>query len=58
MTGKEFRRRRKALGLKQQQLADELGVAGETISRWETGKWKLEPWVNLALKGLESEKAA
>lgn len=56
MTGKEFKRRRKALGLKQLQLAQELGVAPETISRWENAKWTIEPWVNLALKGLESEK--
>jgi putative zinc finger/helix-turn-helix YgiT family protein len=33
----EIRRNREQLGLSQRQLADHLGVAVETISRWETG---------------------
>jgi putative zinc finger/helix-turn-helix YgiT family protein len=33
----EIRRQRDLLGLSQRQLAEHLGVAVETISRWETG---------------------
>jgi putative zinc finger/helix-turn-helix YgiT family protein len=33
----EIREQRKALGLTQEQLAVRLGVAQETLSRWETG---------------------
>lgn len=33
----EIRRRRKELELNQQELAEQLGVAKETISRWESG---------------------
>jgi putative zinc finger/helix-turn-helix YgiT family protein len=33
----EIRRNREQLGLSQRQLAEHLGVAVETISRWETG---------------------
>jgi putative zinc finger/helix-turn-helix YgiT family protein len=33
----EIRRSREQLGLSQRQLAEHLGVAVETISRWETG---------------------
>ncbi len=34
---REIRRNREQLGLSQRQLAEYLGVAVETISRWETG---------------------
>jgi putative zinc finger/helix-turn-helix YgiT family protein len=33
----EIRLKRQALGLKQQELADALGIAVSTLSRWETG---------------------
>jgi putative zinc finger/helix-turn-helix YgiT family protein len=33
----EIRQKRELLGLSQRQLAEHLGVAVETISRWETG---------------------
>ncbi|MCG8441612.1 MAG: helix-turn-helix domain-containing protein [Caulobacterales bacterium] len=35
MTGSEFMRARKMLGLSQKQLADRLGVSRWTISEWE-----------------------
>lgn len=36
-TPEEIRARREALGLTQQQLADEFGVAVSTLNRWENG---------------------
>jgi len=37
LTPAEIRQKRKDLGLSQQDLADSLQVAMETVSRWETG---------------------
>ena len=37
MTGKEVQRLRTRLGLKQTELAAQLGVHPITISKWETG---------------------
>lgn len=37
-TGEAFRFMRKALGMRASDLADLLGVAAETISRWERGE--------------------
>ena len=37
LTPEEIRQGRKALGLKQEELAGRLGVAESTLSRWETG---------------------
>jgi putative zinc finger/helix-turn-helix YgiT family protein len=37
LTPAQIRESRKALGLLQQELAERLGVAEATISRWETG---------------------
>jgi DNA-binding transcriptional regulator YiaG len=37
VSGEELRFARKVLGLRQAELAEELGVAVETVSRWETG---------------------
>jgi putative zinc finger/helix-turn-helix YgiT family protein len=37
LTPEEMQKRRKQLALSQQELAEQLGVAKETISRWETG---------------------
>lgn len=38
MDGAELRRIRERLGWTQQQLADELGVAANTVARWERGE--------------------
>jgi DNA-binding transcriptional regulator YiaG len=38
MTGAEVRRIRKALGLTQAQLAEQLGVAENSVARWERGE--------------------
>jgi transcriptional regulator with XRE-family HTH domain len=37
LTPQEMQERRARLGMNQQELAEQLGVAKETISRWETG---------------------
>lgn len=37
LSGEQIRTNREALGLSQRNLAEHLGVAVETISRWETG---------------------
>lgn len=39
LTGAEFRCHRERLGLTQQWLADDLGVALKTVRRWEYGYW-------------------
>ncbi len=39
MFGERLRRRRMALGLNQQQLAERLGWQGATISRYEKGRY-------------------
>ena len=38
MIGKEFKRKRSALGLTQVQLANQLGVSVTTVARWERGE--------------------
>lgn len=42
MTPADLRAARYLLGLSQRVLAKELGVAQATLSRWETGKHKIE----------------
>ncbi len=37
MTGREVRNIRQRLGLTQRELADRLGVARNTVTRWELG---------------------
>lgn len=55
LTGPILREVRKALGLKQTELAEKLGVAWETVSRWESEKRPMELWVKAALMGLVIE---
>jgi len=54
MTGKQLRDFRKGVELTQAQLAELLGVAGNTLARWERGE--MTPpgrLLRLALKGLK-----
>jgi putative zinc finger/helix-turn-helix YgiT family protein len=52
MTGAILKDVRKSIALKQTELAEYLGVAAETVSRWERGERSMEPWVRLAMLGL------
>jgi DNA-binding transcriptional regulator YiaG len=54
MTPKQILKLRKDLGLTQQQLADRIGAARESVARWETG---VHPPRGANLKAL-SEMAA
>ncbi len=54
MSGKTLRRFREAAGLTQGELAKKLGVALNTVSRWELGRMKIakrsEKLIELVLK--------
>ena len=41
MTGPEVRKRREAMGLTQGEFAELLGVALNTVSRWELGRMQI-----------------
>jgi len=59
LTGRELRRQRLLLGLTQQELAERLGMARNTITRYERGFLPVVPkYVELAIKGLMSESIA
>jgi transcriptional regulator with XRE-family HTH domain len=53
MTGKQFRIRRAVMDLTQAQLASELGVQPNTISRYENEDLKIPKAVQLALETVE-----
>lgn len=55
MNPEELKRRRKALNLTQNELAEKLGVSGNTVSRWEKGEsWPdADGMLDLALQRLE-----
>ncbi len=55
MTGKQFRIRRAVMDLTQAQLASELGVQPNTISRYENEDLKIPKAVELALKTIEQQ---
>lgn len=49
----DIQRRRRALCITQVQLAARLGVAGNTVARWEQGRIRVPPYVDLALRTIE-----
>jgi transcriptional regulator with XRE-family HTH domain len=56
LTGRGLRRQRLLLGLTQQELASRLGMARNTITRYERGFLPTIPkYVELAIKGLLAE---
>ena len=55
MTPDEFIAVRTALGLSQAGMAEALGVDQATVSRWETGKTRIPPPVELALATLKEK---
>jgi DNA-binding XRE family transcriptional regulator len=52
--GKDLREWRETNKLTQDQLADKLKVARNTVSRWEAGTRTIPPYLELALKQLAS----
>jgi putative zinc finger/helix-turn-helix YgiT family protein len=52
LSPEEIKQQRKSLGLSQQELADYLQVAQETVSRWETGAQIQQRAMNRHLLGL------
>jgi transcriptional regulator with XRE-family HTH domain len=48
VTGKELRAKRKAAGIRQQDLADALGLHWTSISRMERGEWKISKSMAIA----------
>ncbi|HEX4475220.1 MAG TPA: helix-turn-helix domain-containing protein [Polyangiaceae bacterium] len=55
VTGAELKFARKAMGLKQVDLAEHLGVNAETVSRWETDADNFKRTVQLAVLRLLEE---
>jgi transcriptional regulator with XRE-family HTH domain len=59
LTGRELRKQRLLLGLTQRELAERLGMARNTITRYERGFLPTIPkYVELAVKGLVAEQRA
>lgn len=58
MTGPELRAWRDRWQYNQAQLARALGVQPLAVTRWESGARKIPPYLPLALKTLERERAA
>jgi putative zinc finger/helix-turn-helix YgiT family protein len=56
LTSQEIKAHRVALGMNQQELAEPLGVAKETICRWETGALQSRAMDNLLRLYFESEE--
>ncbi len=53
MTGEELRTFRERIGMSQEQLAKELKVARNTVSRWELEERKIPEFLELALQTIE-----
>ena len=50
MTGKELKDYRERIGLTQEQLAEALQVASNTVSRWEREDRAIPPYLPLAIE--------
>lgn len=55
-TGEAFRFMGKALGMRAVDLAELLGVAAETVSRWETGKLAMDRCTFAAVAAMVSDR--
>ncbi len=55
MTGDDFKTRRKALGMKQSELAKRLGVHPLTVSKWERSLHAIPEMAGMALAYLEQD---
>ena len=58
LTPDQVHRRRKALGLTQQQLATALGVSVSTVANWEAGRYEPPGYLQLALDLLDAIQQA
>jgi transcriptional regulator with XRE-family HTH domain len=57
MTGNDLREKRKELGLNQGELAEKVGVALNTVSRWEIGEMAIpSKMLELALKQIGADQ--
>ena len=56
MTKEELKQRRERLGLTQADFAKILGVASNTVSRYETGLVDVPEWLELVLETLEQRQ--
>jgi transcriptional regulator with XRE-family HTH domain len=56
MAPKDLKKWREKNGYSQSQLARVLGVATQTISRWERGTRVIPPFLHLALNSLKGRK--
>ncbi len=56
VSGEEVRKSRHLLGLTQKELGEALGIAGNTVARWERGERQCPPHVSLALKYLKEHR--
>ena len=54
MTGQELKEWRRKWGISQGELGRLLGVAGFSVSRWETGTRAIPSFLPLALEALEN----
>jgi transcriptional regulator with XRE-family HTH domain len=55
MDATELKMRRNELGWTQQRIANNFGVARNTVARWENDKLKIPVWAELGLQALEME---
>lgn len=53
MSGEELKSYREKLGLTQEQLAEALKVASNTVSRWERNDRAIPPYLSLAIETIE-----
>jgi transcriptional regulator with XRE-family HTH domain len=56
MSGDELKQRRDALVMTQEQLGDALGVAANTIARWEREERAIPSYLSLAMETVERGK--
>lgn len=56
MEPQELKDTRERLKLTQKDLAERLGVAANTVARWERGERSIPEFLSLALEGLEGRE--
>lgn len=56
MNKDQLKQRRERLGLKQAEFAKELGIASNSVSRYETGQVEIPKYMELVLEALEARQ--